>query len=1051
MHYDDQTVRPLPGFNVVIGHNGSGKSALVNAICIGLGGNIDTLQRCDNITTFIKREAEEARIEIELYNGSGDNYQVACNINIKGKVVWAINEEKANKTQVEELVASLNIQTGNMCQFLPQDVVKNFPLMTPQERFLSTVKAVGEGRLVEQFDRLKEIQKVVDNSDNLIMTKESTLESIKTKMEGIKQKKQKMDNIEQVMVNKDIAEKKLKWLRFENDIREAKKIKKRTDEIRQIVSGCKEQIQECNKIDQEKDVEMAKITEKLSVPEKLIQHTEKIMMEPMINKKMMELEHLEQLIKSEEEDRVDKAQNLEKTKIEIEKITRELKHCSADNAVDIEVSKLRDKEHQIDNKIQTLITSKSDLSSKSKNLQQSLKSAQKNLGDLKNAENQKLNQLKKSNPDCYGAVMYIRKNMDEWRQSGRFRHGIHEPGVLTLTVPNLDNAVYIEKEAGGQQLEAFVCEDPREANDLMQELRQKFQRVSVIHGDLNKMAQFEGPRGDRFRGRVAAEDLERYKFVDYVGDMFNGPDAVKVHLYMHTSVYNTAVFLEETPYSEEIADEFPGLRKYYVGKTLNTCRVSKYSKLVSRGEEDISYFKPQRLKINYDQEEIYSLERQVQELNQEINTNNKHIQKISDTVVKNKQEISQIKKDIVENNELKVNKSKLEITLKHKKELLAEMTRPKSDENHESKMAEYKHNKMVLAKELVKHMQTMQETHAKSNLQYLERELLYVKQFHLQEKYSENSSRLNNLMAEVKDQQAALTPEEKRLDRWKERLRKSKDDAHSCTADESKDVSKKPPPNYGILFDQIEARTVEDLEAHIDAIAKDLKTDEKLMKDQEKINRSYQEKKQSMDTLTEEIAQLREDKDAGLKESETISTSGVQRLKDLIDNVNDKFSAYFADLGYAGEVRLSRGDENDYKSYGVAIKVRFRDGEDWSELAKGRQSGGEMSVTTAVYMLALQEMTTVPFRCVDEINQGLDERNERRVWDMILSAATDGGGSQYFYLAPKMPYNLEYKPGTVVHVCHASDTIKRSITSVDPEGVSDGSRWVTAAKRLKNN
>ena len=95
----------------------------------------------------------------------------------------------------QELVASLNIQTGNMCQFLPQDVVKNFPLMTPQNRFLSTVNAVGEGRLVEQFDRL---------SNNLMMTKESTLESIKTKMEGIKQKKQKMDNIEQVMVNKDL-------------------------------------------------------------------------------------------------------------------------------------------------------------------------------------------------------------------------------------------------------------------------------------------------------------------------------------------------------------------------------------------------------------------------------------------------------------------------------------------------------------------------------------------------------------------------------------------------------------------------------------------------------------------------------------------------------------------------------------------------------------------------------------------------------------------------------------------------------------------------------
>ena len=43
----------------------------------------------------------------------------------------------------------------------------------------------------------------------------------------------------------------------------------------------------------------------------------------------------------------------------------------------------------------------------------------------------------------------------------------------------------------------------------------------------------------------------------------------------------------------------------------------------------------------------------------------------------------------------------------------------------------------------------------------------------------------------------------------------------------------------------------------------------------------------------------------------------------------------------------------DFKSYGVSIKVRFRDGEDWCELARGRQSGGEMSVTTAVYMVII--------------------------------------------------------------------------------------------------
>ena len=51
---------------------------------------------------------------------------------------------------------------------------------------------------------------------------------------------------------------------------------------------------------------------------------------------------------------------------------------------------------------------------------------------------------------------------------------------------------------------------------------------------------------------------------------------------------------------------------------------------------------------------------------------------------------------------------------------------------------------------------------------------------------------------------------------------------------------------------------------------------------------------------------------------------------------------------------MSRKDVTDFKSYGVSIKVRFRDGEDWCELARGRQSGGEMSVTTAVYMVIIQ-------------------------------------------------------------------------------------------------
>ena len=45
-------------------------------------------------------------------------------------------------------------------------------------------------------------------------------------------------------------------------------------------------------------------------------------------------------------------------------------------------------------------------------------------------------------------------------------------------------------------------------------------------------------------------------------------------------------------------------------------------------------------------------------------------------------------------------------------------------------------------------------------------------------------------------------------------------------------------------------------------------------------------------------------------------------------------------------------------------------------------------MATALYMLALQELTTVPFRCVDEISQGMDATNERRVFQLLVCFPT---------------------------------------------------------------
>ena len=49
--------------------------------------------------------------------------------------------------------------------------------------------------------------------------------------------------------------------------------------------------------------------------------------------------------------------------------------------------------------------------------------------------------------------------------------------------------------------------------------------------------------------------------------------------------------------------------------------------------------------------------------------------------------------------------------------------------------------------------------------------------------------------------------------------------------------------------------------------------------------------------------------------------------------------------------------------------MKFRPNEELQILSTNRQSGGERSVSTMLYLMALQDITSCPFRAVDEINQ----------------------------------------------------------------------------------
>lgn len=76
-------------------------------------------------------------------------------------------------------------------------------------------------------------------------------------------------------------------------------------------------------------------------------------------------------------------------------------------------------------------------------------------------------------------------------------------------------------------------------------------------------------------------------------------------------------------------------------------------------------------------------------------------------------------------------------------------------------------------------------------------------------------------------------------------------------------------------------------------------------------------------------------------------------------------------------------------------------------------------MSTIFYLMALQSLARAPFRVVDEINQGMDPRNERMVHERMVDIACQEHTSQYFLITPKLLPNLRYHPRMTV-LCIAS-------------------------------
>lgn len=220
--------------------------------------------------------------------------------------------------------------------------------------------------------------------------------------------------------------------------------------------------------------------------------------------------------------------------------------------------------------------------------------------------------------------------------------------------------------------------------------------------------------------------------------------------------------------------------------------------------------------------------------------------------------------------------------------------------------------------------------------------------------------------------------------------------------------------NTDELKDLLGDRTVETIKADIRtqetrvsvieaANPRALEEYEKRAAEIEKLKREKAQREAEASTLTAEINELRGKWEPGVDK--------------VVSRINRAFSHNFEQINCAGEVDVHK--DEDFDKWAVEIKVRFREGETLQILDQHRQSGGERAVSTIFYLMSLQAMAQAPFRVVDEINQGMDPRNERMVHERMVEIACREHTSQYFLITPKLLTGLRYDERMKVH-CIAS-------------------------------
>uniref|UniRef100_A0A452R294 Structural maintenance of chromosomes protein 5 n=1 Tax=Ursus americanus TaxID=9643 RepID=A0A452R294_URSAM len=915
--YDICEVSPGPHLNMIIGANGTGKSSIVCAICLGLAGKPAFMGRADKVGFFVKRGCSKGMVEIELFRTSG-NLVITREIDVaKNQSSWFINKKSTTQKVVEEQVAALNIQVGNLCQFLPQDKVGEFAKLSKIELLEATEKSIGPPEMHRYHCELKNFREKEKQLETSCKEKTEYLEKMIQRNERYKQDVERFYERKRHLDLIEMLEAKRPWVEYENVRQEYEEVKLARDrakeEVRKLKEGQIPMTRRIEEIEKQRHVLEARIKEKATDIKETSQKCKQ--KQDIIERKDKQIEELQQALTVKQNEEHDRQRRISNTRKMIEDLQNELK--SAENC-----ENLQPQIDAITNDLRRVQDEKALCEGEVIDKRGEKESVGDNIVRFDNLMNQKEDKLRQRYRDTYDAVLWLRNNRDKFKQR------VCEPIMLTINMKDNKNAKYIENHISSNDLRAFVFESQEDMEVFLKEIRDnKKLRVNAVIAPKSSYA-------DKAPSR-SLNELKQYGFFSYLRELFDAPDPVMSFLCCHYHIHEVPVGTERTRERIERVIQETRLKQMYTAEEKYVVKTSFYSNKVISSNTSLKV--AQFLTVTVDLEQRRHLEEQLKVVEAGLIAlceRNKHLEH--------------------KDNELR----------QKKKELLERKTKKRQlEQKISSKLGRY------LSAYLGRGV-------GGGAVQGTTRILLC-------------SPTLFYCTLQILRQRL--------LQKCKELMKRAR---QVCNLGAEQTV----PQEYQTAFQDL-PNTLDEIDA--------LLTEERSRAScftglNPTVVEEYTKREEEIEQLTEELKIKKVELDKYKENISQVKERWLNPLKELVEKINEKFSNFFSSMQCAGEVDLHTENEEDYDKYGIRIRVKFRSSTQLHELTPHHQSGGERSVSTMLYLMALQELNRCPFRVVDEINQGMDPINERRVFEMVVNTACKENTSQYFFITPKLLQNLPY-------------------------------------------